>query len=158
MVEVIVDELLMDKGNHSPVVVLKEAKGKRQLPIWIGPAEAYAIALELSGTHWKRPLTHDLFVNIVVGLGAKVIKVVVSDVVEGVFYGELFVQSGMHIAKIDARPSDCIALALKTKSPIYVSEKVMGDGEDRDGKGQSGQELRDRLREIAPEDFGEMDL
>ena len=158
MVEVIVDELLVDEKSHSPVVVLKEVKGERRLPIWIGPAEAYAITLELSGTHWKRPLTHDLFKNIIEGLGAKVIKVVVSDIVEGIFYGELFVQSGTHIAKIDARPSDCIALALRTKAPIYVSEKVMGDGEDQNGKGQSAQELKRRLREIAPEDFGEMDV
>ena len=158
MVEVLVDELLVDKRDYSPVVVLKEAEGERKLPIWIGPAEAYAIALELSGTRSKRPLTHDLFKNMLVGLGAEVIKVVVSDVVEGVFYGELFVQSGMHIAQVDARPSDCIALALRTKAPIYVSEKVMGDGEDRGGKEQGAQELRDRLREIAPEDFGEMDL
>ena len=158
MVEVTLDELLVDQTGRSPVVILKEARGERKLPIWIGPAEAYAISMELDGRHAKRPLTHDLFSHILAGVGAKVTKVVISDVVGGIFYGQLFVQAGAHIAKIDARPSDCIALALRAKAPIYVSGKVMGEDGDQGKEGGSAQELRDRLRKIAPEDFGKMDL
>lgn len=158
MVEVTLDELLVDQTGRSPVVILKETRGERKLPIWIGPAEAYAISMELDGRHAKRPLTHDLFSHILAGVGAKVTKVVISDVVGGIFYGQLFVQAGAHIAKIDARPSDCIALALRAKAPIYVSEKVMGEDGDQRKEGGSAQELRDRLRKIAPEDFGKMDL
>ncbi len=158
MVEVTLDELLVDHSGRSPIVILKEVLGERNLPIWIGPAEAYAISVELDGKHAKRPLTHDLFVNLLTGVKAKVIKVVVSDVVEGIFYGQLFVQVGAHIVKTDARPSDCIALALRAKAPIYVSDKVMGEDGDQGKQGGSAQELRDRLRKIAPEDFGKMDL
>ena len=158
MIEVTLDELLVDPSGHSPIVILKEIQGERKLPIWIGPAEAYAISVELDGKHTKRPLTHDLFADLLTGVGAKVIKVVVSDVVGGIFYGQLFVQAGAHIAKIDARPSDCIALALRAKAPIYVSGKVMREDGDQGKKGGNAQELRDRLRKISPEDFGKMNL
>ncbi|MFH1009473.1 MAG: bifunctional nuclease family protein [Candidatus Latescibacterota bacterium] len=158
MIKVTLDELLVDQTGRSPIVILKETHGERKVPIWIGPTEAYAIYTEWNSTPAKRPLTHDLFASILAGLKAEVDQVVVSDIVEGVYYGELFVRAGAHIAKIDARPSDCIALALRAKAPIYVSEKIMGQAEDQDKNGASAQELRDRLRKIAPEDFGETDM
>ena len=140
----------IDSATDSPVVLLKEVDGDRVLPIWIGYPEASAIALELAGLSFERPLTHDLVREIMEGLKAEVIKIEINDLIDNVFYAELFLQSGNVVAKIDARPSDSIVMALKFNAPIFVEEKLMArlpeDGSEDD--------LAKRIRWIKPEDFG----
>ncbi|HID95192.1 MAG TPA: bifunctional nuclease family protein [Candidatus Latescibacteria bacterium] len=160
MIRVTVSGLAVDSRSNSPVVLLKEIDGERVLPIWIGTAEASAIAFELRGVNLKRPLTHDLFKSVLDALGVKLAKVVVSDLIEQTFYAEFFLQMGEKVFKIDARPSDSIVMALKHKAPIFVAEKVMGaeaqaGDEDREKKAQ---QLRERLQRIKPEDFGKFTL
>lgn len=158
--EVMVSSLAIDSAGNSPVVLLKEAGGERVLPIWIGPAEASAIAIQLAGIRMKRPLTHDLLKNIVDGLDAKVSKVVINDLVGQTFHAEIYLQSGESLVKIDARPSDSIALALRTKTSIFVDEKLLAleGGSLEKSEEKRAQELRERLRRINPEDFGNLTL
>jgi uncharacterized protein len=182
MIEVYVSGLAFDTVSNAPVVLLKETEGERMLPIWIGPNEAGVIALELSGMAYKRPLTHDLLKAILRGFNAGLQKVVVSSLEENTFFAKFYIQASEHeIIEIDARPSDSIAMALKMHSPIYVSEELEDSlillqvpGENAGEKGEEGEEddsdgeeerdfsdrqnLRKRLRNIRPEDFGNYNL
>ena len=158
--KVSVSGLAIDSNNNAPVVLLKETGGSGVLPIWIGPAEASAIAMELAGLSMKRPLTHDLLRNVIDGLGAQVLRVVVNDLVGQTFHAEIFLQRDKSLIKIDARPSDSIALALKTNAPIFVSKKIFAYNEEPtdESEEQKAQELRERLQRINPEDFGNYTL
>ena len=152
-----VSGLAIDSTNNSPVVLLKESGGQGILPIWIGPAEASAIAMELAGFNMKRPLTHDLLRSVIDGLGGKVLKVVVSDLIGQTFHAEIYLQQDTAMVKIDARPSDSIALALKTNAPIFVSKKIFAYDEEPSevSDEKRAQELRERLQRIDPKDFGD---
>ena len=154
--KVTVSGLAIDSNNNSPVDLLKESGGTGILPIWIGAAEASAIAMELAGLNVKRPLTHDLLRSIIDGLGAKVLKVVVSDLIGQTFHAEIYLEQNKALVKIDARPSDSIALALKTKAPIFVAKKIFAFEEEPTeiSEEKRAQELRERLQRINPEDFG----
>ncbi len=160
MVKVDVSGLALDKRSNSPVVLLKEADGERVLPIWIGQAEASAIAFELSGFNFRRPLTHDLFKSVLDALDLKLTKVIISDLVDQTFYAEFFLEMGKKIFKIDARPSDSIIMALKLKAPIFVAEEILDseDSSEEDDPEKKAQRLRDRLNRINPEDFGKFAL
>ena len=111
MIEVIISGLAYDTLSNAPVVLLKEREGERVLPIWIGPNEAGAIALELSGMEYRRPLTHDLMKSIMNGLNANLQKVVVSSLKDSTFYAKFYILASKNeIIEIDARPSDSIAM------------------------------------------------
>ena len=153
MVKMKVSGLAIDTSSNSPVVLLKEENGDRILPIWIGPNEASAIALELAGVAFRRPLTHDLLKNCLDGLDTSLSKVIISDLVESTFHAELYLERGDSFAlKIDARPSDSIALALKFNADIFVDDKIISAMVKRDGTDQkeSPEDIRDRLRNIDP--------
>lgn len=122
--EMKVARLGIDILTHDPVVILKELQGERTLPILIGPFEATCIALGLEGTQVPRPLTHDLLKSVIEALDAKVVRIVIHNCQDETFYAKLVLESKAGITEIDARPSDCIALALRTKSPIYVTEMI----------------------------------
>lgn len=107
----------------SPVVFLD--CGEKVLPIYIGTAEAFSIQLALEKMQYPRPLTHDLLINILNGLNVKVEKIIIDDLHEGVFYARLILKKDNDEYEFDARPSDSIALALRTNAPIYVSRKVI---------------------------------
>ena len=168
MIEVIVSGLAYDTLSNAPVVLLKEREGERVLPIWIGPNEAGAIALELSGVTYRRPLTHDLLKSVLNGFNAVVQKIVVSSLQESTFYAKFYIQvSENEIIEIDARPSDSIAMALKMKAPIYISDELdnsmitLSPNEDApvdEDDMFSPVDLRKRLRNIKPEDFGDFNL
>ena len=113
-------------GNHLPIVLLKDVASEMTLPIWIGIAEAAAIADGLENKSFRRPLTYDLMKNIIDGLNASVEKVVVTELIKNTFHAKIYLikKDGEHLA-IDSRPSDAIALAVRTQTPIYVAEKVM---------------------------------
>ena len=127
MIEVQVTRLMIDENTNSPVVVLKEAKGERHLPIWIGSSEANAIAMGLSGQKFQRPLTHDLLSTVIRGLRGNVVKILISDLKDNTFYAKLVVQQDGRLLEIDSRPSDAIAVASHTKVPIYVEEQVLDE-------------------------------
>lgn len=123
--EVKVRGLILDPTSNSPIVILKDSSSDSMLPIWIGVCEANAIAMEMEKAVAQRPMTHDLLKNIIDQLDARVEKVVINDLVENTFYAVIVLRwNGEHIL-IDARPSDAIAIALRTDSPIFVSEHVM---------------------------------
>jgi bifunctional DNase/RNase len=179
MIEVFVSGLAFDTLSNAPVVLLKERDGERVLPIWIGPNEAGVIALELSGMNYKRPLTHDLIRSILRGFNAELQRVVVSSIEENTFYAKIYIRASEHeIIEIDARPSDSIAIALKMSAPIFVSDDLddslirLAEGNEEGGgdaesleeypdappETNMAQELRRRLRNIKPEDFGNYNL
>jgi uncharacterized protein len=125
MVEMTVESVRINLATQQRVVILKATKQERYLFIWIAHAEAYAIAVELQGTTSPRPLTHDLLKNVISELGAKIVSIVISDLIEEIFYARLVLDvDGRHV-EIDSRPSDAIALAVRAKTPIFVEENVL---------------------------------
>src|SRR5207248_10612743 len=125
MVEMTVESVRINLATQQRVVILKATKQERYLFIWIAHAEAYAIAVELQGTTSPRPLTHDLLKNVIVELGAKIESIVISDLIEDIFYARIVLDvAGRHV-EVDSRPSDAIALAVRAKIPIFVDESVL---------------------------------
>jgi uncharacterized protein len=125
LVEVRIDSIRTSLLTQHRVVVLREQGGERQLPIWIGPFEADAIALALQGHQPQRPMTHDLALRLVTTLGAQVRRVVVNRVAENTFYAEIGLTVGDQVEQVDARPSDALALAVRTGAPVYVARAVL---------------------------------
>ena len=125
LVRCIVESVRINLANNSRVVILKDSKIERYLLIWIGETESYAIASELQGAHYERPLTHDLLYTIIGRLGAEVTEIVINNLEGDVFYALITLQQGGTTLQIDARPSDAIALAVRAGAPIYVEEDVL---------------------------------
>ena len=111
--------------DSGPAVVLRDRSETRLLPIWIGAAEAHAIQLRLERRRFPRPLTHDLLDHVMQELGGSLIKIQVDDLKGSTFVGKIFIKKGGEVTRLDARPSDSIALALGNQAPIYVSERVL---------------------------------
>lgn len=125
MVEMTIESVRINLQTSQRVVILKATKQERYLFIWIAHAEAYAIAIELQGTSSPRPLTHDLLKNVINDLGAKIVSIVISDLIEDIFYARIILDvAGRHV-EVDSRPSDAIALAVRAKAPIFVEESVL---------------------------------
>ncbi len=126
-IEVKVGALIMDPNSSTPIVVLKGIDSEAILPIWIGAYEANAIALEIEKVVPQRPMTHDLIRNLILELGYRADKVIVSDLRENTFYAsiELSSEDGSNKVTMDARPSDAIALALRVDCPIFVEQNVL---------------------------------
>jgi bifunctional DNase/RNase len=156
VVEVKVNGLAVDAQAKSHVVILKEKDGERVLPIWIGPAEAQAIARELAGQRFPRPLTHDLLATIVEGLKARITRVVIADLKENTFFANLVLERDGEVISIDARPSDSIAVALRAGADLFVNEKLLAEpGEQEEPtEEEKADELRRFLENLDPEDFG----
>ena len=125
MIEVTLETIQISLVSSHRIVVLKEAGAQRYLPIWIGPCEAESISVGAKGVDVPRPLTHDLVVNILDSLDAELLYISVHDLAENTFYATLVVTVNDSEVEIDARPSDAIAIAVRTGVPIYVSEQVM---------------------------------
>lgn len=160
MVKAKINGLALDVTSNSPVVVLAPENSEKVLPIWIGHFEAWAIAMELSGVPAKRPMTHDLLSRIIETTGSTVEKIEVTELKEQTFFATIYLQRNGKIHEIDARPSDSIALALKTKAPIFVNEELFQDrkGQDEAKSDYDPEKLKERLRNIKPEDFGQYSL
>ena len=125
MIEMELTGVRVELPTNQPIVLLRERGGERYLPIWIGAAEAAAIALSLQGVVTPRPMTHDLLKNIISDLHAHVQRIVVCALKENTFYATIHITVGDQALAVDARPSDAIALALRTQSPIFVEETVI---------------------------------
>lgn len=172
LVEVRVQSLGLDRTSNTPVVILQEKDGSRVLPIWIGPGEASAIAMELAGMKFSRPLTHDLFASVILGLGGSLKRVVITKVIDNTYFAELIIQRGQELISIDARPSDSIAIGLRMSATILTADSLLevnaveiaeaegyeapDEVETQGGStgGLSAEELREHLRRLNPEDFG----
>jgi bifunctional DNase/RNase len=125
MVEMSVESVRINLATNQRVVILKDGTGDRYLFIWIATAEAYSIAMELQGTAPQRPLTHDLLKSVIEELGGKLVSVIVNDLTDDIFYARLVLDADGRHAEVDSRPSDAIALAVRAKVPIYVTESVL---------------------------------
>ncbi|MBN2542216.1 bifunctional nuclease family protein [bacterium] len=153
-----VDEfkLALEITGNSPVVLLTTRNSEEVLPIWIGSAEALAIATGLSGAKPMRPMTHDLLCSILDGIGTKLEKVVITSLKNNTYFALIYLQSSAHeMVVIDARPSDSIAIALKTKADVYISDDVP----TLSHKGKTAQDLaalEKRLRIINPQDINKL--
>ena len=128
MIEMTVDSIRVSLMNYQRVVILKEKETSRYLPIWIGAAEADAIAVKLQGTSVQRPLTHDLMQSVINVLGGKVNSIVISDLQKDVFFAKILLNRDGEQIEIDSRPSDAIALAVRVQAPIYAEEDVLNRG------------------------------
>jgi uncharacterized protein len=170
MVEMRVARLGVDSSGNTYVVVLAEIGGVRVLPIWIGQPEAESIVMELQSVTRERPMTHDLVKQIVLGLGGSVRRVVISRIERGTYFAELQLQRGDELIAIDARPSDCIAIALRAGASIFAADDLLvtpddddppapppppsPDGERAAGSDMSPDELKAYLQRLRPEDLG----
>ena len=125
MVEMTIDSIRVSLMNYQRVVILKEKQADRYLPIWIGPAEADAIAVKLQGVSVPRPLTHDLLHSIVDALKATINSITVTDLKNDTFYAKITLNMDGGQVEIDSRPSDALALAVRVEAPIYVEESVL---------------------------------
>jgi bifunctional DNase/RNase len=177
LVEVKVQSLGLDRSSNTPVVILEEVGGERVLPIWIGPGEASAIAMQLADMEFSRPLTHDLLVAVLNGLGGRLKKVVITRVEKNTYYAELLIHRNGEVISVDARPSDSIAVALRVDARIFAQDELLerasievvedetnlsdtGASASKEGLGPEGspgmkpEELKEYLRRLDPEDFG----
>lgn len=158
MIEMAVSGLAIDDQTRTPVVLLKEKEGNRMLPIWIGPSEASSIAMELTGRKFQRPLTHDLLKTVIDGLGAEIPKIAIVDLKEKTYFAKIYLERGDELLTIDARPSDCIALALRAESPIFVAEELLKSEDDTTSMSTevSMEDLQRKLEDMDPEEFGKL--
>lgn len=125
-IEVKIRGLMMDPSSGTPIIILKDVNSETMLPIWVGAYEANAIALEIEKIAPQRPLTHDLLRNLIIEMGARVERVVVSELRDNTFFAVIEMRnSGGEAVMLDARPSDAIALALRADCPIFVNEEVI---------------------------------
>jgi bifunctional DNase/RNase len=159
VIEVTVSDIRVDRASNSPVVLLREKGGTRILPIWIGPAEANALAMEMQGVRAQRPLTHDLFKQVLMGLGGSLRRVIISAVRENTYFAELQIHREDHVFQVDARPSDSIALALRLHAPIFAAESLFDEAgvqSSDDGPEPSidPESLKHYLEKLDPQDFG----
>ncbi len=156
-VEMKIEGLIIDPTTQSPIVILRQADGSNLLPIWIGVAEANAIAVELEGVSTPRPLTHDLIMNLIKDLGCTLEYIVIHTLTKGVFFAELhIVGHARETHVIDSRPSDALALALRAKKPIHVAHEVMEEAQV--GEATHEEALKAILERLRPEDLGEYEM
>jgi bifunctional DNase/RNase len=157
LIEMSVQGLVVDPLTNMPIVMLKDKDGERRLPIWVGIFEANAIALQIENIATPRPMTHDLLRNIITDLDGRVERVVVSDLKENTFYAIIHLTVRGESIAIDARPSDAIALALRTRSPILVEEAVIENARHVEcpptDRGDSDR-LQKWLEDLHPDDMG----
>ena len=164
MLEMTIDSIRVSPMNYQRVVILKEKDADRYLPIWIGPAEADAIAVKLQDLSVPRPLTHDLLRTIIDTLGASVKHILVSDLQNDTFYAKITLQTNGTATDIDCRPSDAVALAVRAQVPIYVDESVLDKAgillDKETGKplvpGEEGQLAEDKPVELKEEELRRM--
>ncbi|MGD2101372.1 MAG: bifunctional nuclease family protein [Acidimicrobiia bacterium] len=142
--------------SNQPIVLLREEGGSRYLPIWIGATEATAIATAIEGVEPPRPLTHDLMRSVIDAVGALAVKVVITEMRDSIFFADLTLDVSGEEVKVSSRPSDAIALAVRTGTPVYASPAVMDDAavffEDEDEEEEVAR-FREFLEEATVEDF-----
>jgi uncharacterized protein len=168
MIEVTVARLGLDSGTNSYVLVLQERGGRRVLPIWIGQPEAESIVMQMNQVVRERPLTHDLCKSLIAGLGATLARVDVTKVEHNTYFAEMHLVRGDLGVRLDARPSDGVAIALRLQAPIFVAEALLTTPDDDVDPGDESpgapppappsnldvEQLKAYLEALRPEDFG----
>ena len=160
LIEMTIKGLMVDPVTNMPIVILKDKDGDRVLPIWVGIFEANAIALQIENVATPRPMTHDLLRNIIADLDGQVDRVVVCDLKDNTFYAVIHLTVRGERVAIDARPSDAIALALRTRSPILVEENVIDTAKtvDFNADRTDNDRLQKWLESLDPEELGKYKL
>lgn len=157
MIEMRVMGIAVDTRTGNPIVVLNDKEKRRALPIWIGSAEASSIIRRIENIKVARPMTHDLIVEIIEKMGFSVDRIEINDVEEETYFAVIVIDDGKgNEQSVDARPSDAIAVALRTNSPIFVSEKVLATGSvtcDEEKDEEEAGEFRNFIQSIKPSDF-----
>jgi len=160
LIQMKVTGLTIDPFTNMPIIILKDMQERMALPIWIGLIEASAIATELEKIELSRPMTHDLLKNILASLSVKVSRVEITDLMDNTFFARIFLMDGRREIMMDSRPSDAIAVALRTHASIYVDRRVMEKSRRIDLQqsvtdGQvKEQKWAEILENLSPEDFG----
>ena len=156
LIEMTIKGLMVDPITNMPIVILKDKAGERVLPIWVGIFEANAIALQMENVSTPRPMTHDLLRNIIADLDGRVDRVVVSDLKDNTFYAIIHLTVKGEPVIVDARPSDAIALALRTRAPILVEETVIDNAKTVDFASERADtdRLQKWLESLDPDDLG----
>jgi uncharacterized protein len=154
-IEMTIKGLMVDPITNTPIVILRDKEGQRTLPIWVGIFEANAIALQIENVTTPRPMTHDLLRNVIADLNGEVQKVVVCDLQENTFFALIYVTLQGETRAIDARPSDAIALALRTRAPIFVEDKVIEHAAPFESTDKPDSDrLHKWLESLDPDDMG----
>ena len=155
-IEMTIKGLMVDPVTNMPIIILRDKEGQKVLPIWVGIFEANAIALQIENVSTPRPMTHDLLRNVIQDLHASVQKVVVCDLQENTFYALIYLLLNGETVAIDARPSDAIALALRTRSPIFVEDAVIDHAKtvDFSSEKDDADRLQKWLESLDPDDLG----
>ena len=156
LIEMSIKGLMVDPMAGTPIVILKDKQGERVLPIWVGVPEANAIALQIENVSTPRPMTHDLLRNIITDLEGRVDRVVVSDLRDNTYFAIIHLTVRGERVAVDARPSDAIALALRTRSPILVEEAVIENARTADFNTEpaDSERLQKWLESLDPEELG----
>jgi bifunctional DNase/RNase len=156
LIEMTIKGLMVDPITNMPIVILKDKQGERVLPIWVGIFEANAIALQIENVATPRPMTHDLLRNVITDLDGQVDRVVVSDLKDNTFYAVIHLTVRGERVAIDARPSDAIALALRTRAPILVDESVIDNAKtvDLSAERADSDRLQKWLESLDPNELG----
>ena len=155
-IEMTIKGLMVDPITNMPIIILRDSEGQKVLPIWVGVFEANAIALQIENIQTPRPMTHDLLRNIIQDLQASVDKIVVCDLKENTFYAMIHLKTPSGPVAIDARPSDAIALALRTRAPIFVEDTVIDNAKTVDFTTDKADadRLHKWLESLDPDDLG----
>ncbi len=152
--------LMIDPITNMPIIILRDPSSSAVLPIWVGIFEANAIALQIEKIVTPRPMTHDLLKSMISGMSATVEKVVITDLKENTFYALIFLNHDGKVFPIDSRPSDAIALALRTASPIFVNSEVIEKAKNTDLTKDAGESERIRkwLESLDPDEMGKYEM
>ena len=154
--------LAMDPASNTPIVILKAEDEEHTIPIWIGLLEATSIASALKNITYDRPMTHDLFKNFLDTIHTRVMKVEICDIRENTYFAEIYFKSSEGDFRMDARPSDAIAMALRFGAPLFVDDKVIQKSRTEDGEAEvfdqteEGKKWAEYLEKLSPDDFGKV--
>lgn len=156
LIEMSVKGLMIDPVQNVPIIILRDADNQRALPIWVGPVEANAIALQIENVLPARPMTHDLLRNLLQELGATLTRVIIADLRGGTFYAYLEIQQGSERLLVDARPSDAIALSMRARVPVFVDAKVLDQVKSVEVSSDRSERehLQRWLESLDPDDLG----
>ncbi|MEO6222593.1 MAG: bifunctional nuclease family protein [Vicinamibacterales bacterium] len=156
LIEMAVKGLMVDPLTNLPIIILRDEVQERVLPIWVGPVEANAIALQIENVSTHRPMTHDLLRHVIEEMGGHLVRTIIHDLHESTFYAFLEIHTGDERLLVDARPSDALALALRAKVPIYVNDQVFEHVKTVDFVPQQVDQdrLQRWLESLDPDDLG----
>jgi len=156
LLEMFIKGLMIDPVQNVPIIILRDATGERVLPIWVGPAEANAIALQIENSSPARPMTHDLLRDVIGDLGAVLRRVVIADLRGSTFYAYLELDRNGERLFVDARPSDAIALAMRARAQLFVDTKVLDHVKSVDVSSERAdrEQLQKWLESLDPDDMG----